>query len=194
MAWIWWRYEKSTFQSNEVRFRRIQSLQIFIPIVVILPYRVWTDSEHTVWSRICIFRKKTAVTKTLEFATILLQKPEPERLPWPHLLQVTPLPTGKACFCTLLFYTTFSQIFARFSGSFVKDHWPLTDMSLIFFGAISLFFFLKKFLYKGLLFVLTLEKLAHYFESAGLLSWDLKIQNNEQIRKHLKTNKKLPLS
>ena len=66
-------------------------------------------------------------------------------------------------------------------------------MSLIFFGAISLFF-LKKFLYKGLLFVLTLEKLAHYFESAGLLSWDLKIQNNEQIRKHLKTNKKLPLS
>ena len=61
------------------------------------------------------------MTKTLEVATISFQKPEPERPPWPHLLQVTPLPTGKACFCTLLFYTTFSQIFARFSGSFVKD-------------------------------------------------------------------------
>ena len=48
--------------------------------------------------------------------------------------------TGKACFCTLLFYTTFSQIFARFSGSFVKDQWPLTDMSLIFLVPFPPFF------------------------------------------------------
>ena len=31
------------------------------------------------------------------------------------------------------------------------------------------------------------------FSVCGLLTWDLKIQNNEQIRKHLKANKKPPL-